>query len=429
MKRSSTLLTTEFEKEIATSEYQRTQLIIGIFFVACIISIISYFFLNNAVVQIFGWATNYLNVFRWLAVIIIYEIIILQVLSYLRRKYQRVSETFRYAHTLIEVSLPSVLMLYMVDVNDQLLFIDSPVVFIYSLFITLSVLHLDFKLSFLTSIVAAAEYAFIIYYGFNVAEPNLQVAAILPENSFYLRCIILIFGGVAGGFVAEELKRRIQTTFNLQDSKNDMEVLFGQQVSREVLLTLVEERGRAKKQEATVLALDIRNFTAFAETHTPDEIMDFQNKIFGPIIDIINQHQGVVNQIMGDGMMATFGTPVSNPLHADMAFETSLKILSKVKELVQEGIIEETKVGLGLHTGDVVTGNIGNENRKQYSISGSAVIIAFRVEQLNKELGSELLITDAVKDRIAPGKIQLTSLGKQPMKGFGYEVEVYRVDA
>jgi adenylate cyclase len=190
----------------------------------------------------------------------------------------------------------------------------------------------------------------------------------------------------------------------------------------------VEERGIAKKQEATVLALDIRNFTSFAETHSPDEIMDFQNKIFGPVMDIINQHQGVVNQIMGDGMMATFGTPVSNALHPDMAFEAAIKIRNKVKELVRDEIIEPTRVGLGLHTGDVVTGNIGNEIRKQYSISGSAVIIAFRVEQLNKEFGSDLLITDTVKTRITPGKIELTSLGKRPIKGFGNEIEVYRVE-
>lgn len=75
----------------------------------------------------------------------------------------------------------------------------------------------------------------------------------------------------------------------------------------------------------------------------------------------------------------------------------------------------------------MITGNIGTENRKQYSISGSAVIIAFRVEQLNKEFGSDLLITDAVKNRVAPGRIQLTSLGLQPMRGFGYAVEVFQV--
>lgn len=427
LRRNSTLFTPEFEREIARSEYQRTRLVIALFTLATIISAGNYFFIDSTIISIFGGARNYFFVIGWLCALILYEIISLQLISYMRRKYERISERFRYIHTLIEVSFPSLLMLYMVDMNKQLFFVDSPVVFIYSLFITLSVLHLDFKLSVVTAVLAAIEYGFIVYYGFNVAVVDSPLVNVLPENTFYLRCLVLVIGGLAGGFVAEELKRRIQKTFEIERSKNDIEALFGQQVSREVLLTLVEQRGRAQKQEATVLAMDIRNFTAFAETHTPDEIMDFQNKIFGPVIDIINQHQGVVNQIMGDGLMATFGTPVSNPLHADMAFEASLKIQSKVAELVSQEIIPDTRVGLGLHTGDVVTGNIGNESRKQYSISGSAVIIAFRVEQLNKEFGSQLLITDAVKNKVVPGKVVLTSLGKQPMKGFGYEVEIYKV--
>ena len=426
-KKHSTLLTPEFEREIVSSEYQRTRLIIGLFFMSIVAASVNYFFIDENVISIFGGAHNYFFVVAWLLTLIAYEGVILWVISYLRKRYQRESDGFRYVHTLIEVTFPSLLMLYMVELNDQLFFIDSPVVFIYSLFITLSVLHLDFKLSFMTGLLAAIEYGFIIFYAFNLADTDPNFAKFLPQNTFYLRCIILVIGGIAGGFVAEELKKRIQSSFEILRAKNDMEVMFGQQVSKEVLLSLVEERGIARKQEATVLAMDIRNFTAFAETHTPDEIMDYQNKIFGPVIDIVNQHQGVVNQIMGDGMMATFGTPVSNPLHPDMAFEASLRIQNKVKELVRDGVIPETRIGLGLHTGDVVTGNIGNESRKQYSISGSAVIIAFRVEQLNKQFGSELLITDSVKDRIVPGKTPMTSLGKQPMKGFGLEVEVFRM--
>jgi adenylate cyclase len=131
---------------------------------------------------------------------------------------------------------------------------------------------------------------------------------------------------------------------------------------------------------------------------------------------------------LGDGIMATFGIPSSNPLHADMAFEAALKIRRKISELVQHQIIPDTKIGLGLHTGDVITGNIGNENRKQYSISGTAVIIAFRIEQLNKEFNSNLLISQAVKDKIELGKVSLTTLGMQPLKGFGYEIEIFKVD-
>ena len=427
MRRHSTLLTPEFEKEIARSEYQRTRLLILLLSIVFVAANINYLFIDSNITTFYGGTKTYFFVITWLLVFLVYELITLWMISYYRKKYQRVSRPFRFAHTLIEVSFPSLLTLYMVDWREQLLFIDSPIIFVYFLFIILSVLHLEFKLSVFTAFLATSQYCFTVYYGYNIVNLPPESLADLPENTFYLRGVVMMICGFAGGFVAEELKRRIQSSFELLKAKNDMELLFGQQVSKEVLTTLIKEHGQAKKQEATVLALDIRNFTAFAETHSPDEIMDFQNKIFGPVIDIINQHQGVVNQIMGDGLMATFGTPVSNPLHADMAFEASLRIQKKVKELVENNIIPDTRIGLGLHTGDVITGNIGNENRKQYSISGSAVIVAFRVEQLNKQFGSELLITDAVKSRIVAGKIPMTSLGKQPMKGFGYEVEVYKM--
>lgn len=428
MKRISTVVYPEFEKEIARSEYQRTQLIIAIFLIAFVTINVNYFFLNAEVTAIYGGAENYFFSVGWLSVFILFEVAALRLISFSRRKYHRVRDVFRFLHTFIEITFPSMLMLYMVDLQHQLLFIDSPIFLMYFLFIIISVLHLDFKLSFFTALLAAAQYAVIIFYGYATASDAELIKMTLPENSFYLRCIVLVISGLAAGYVAQDVKRRVYVLFDLQRAKSDMEILFGQQVSREVLSALVKEQGKAKKQEASVLALDIRNFTAFAESHTPDEIMDFQNKIFGPIIDIINQHQGIVNQILGDGIMATFGTPVSNPLHADMAFEASLKILNKVSELCKSGVIPETRLGLGLHTGDVITGNIGNESRKQYSISGSAVIIAFRVEQLNKQFESELLITDAVKSRIALGKIKISSLGKQSMRGFGHEIEIYKVE-
>ena len=85
--------------------------------------------------------------------------------------------------------------------------------------------------------------------------------------------------------------------------------------------------------------LDIRNFTAFADTHTAEEVIDFQNKVLSPVIEIINQHQGVVFQILGDGVMACFGSPVENVLHADMAFQSGLNILRKIQELSDQNTI------------------------------------------------------------------------------------------
>lgn len=418
----------DFEVEITKSEYQRTRLMLATFGFGFIVSIINYFLLDDAVTRYYGGTMNYFFVVIWIGAFIFYELFLLrQVASYLA-KGTKVSTKFKVIHSQAEVILVSALLFYMVDVKDMQAFLDSPIVLLYFLFLILSVLHLDFKISLFTGLSAALQYAFIVWYGFHVADSRPENLLNVPENNFYLRAIVLILSSGAAGFVAGEVKRRVRASFDLQNAKSDMELLFGQQVSKEVLQTLVEDRGTLKKQEATVLVLDIRNFSSFAEQHSPDEIMEFQNKIFGPIIDIINQHQGVVNQILGDGIMATFGTPVNNPLHVDMAFQAALKILERVKELSNKGIIPQTKIGLGIHTGEVITGNIGNENRKQYSISGTAVIIAFRVEQLNKELESELLITAAIREKIIPGKVTILSLGLKPLKGLGKYIEVYKVN-
>ena len=237
----------------------------------------------------------------------------------------------------------------------------------------------------------------------------------------------MVFSGAAAAFVSNELKNRIKTTFDFQEQKNELELLFGQQVSKEVSKALIEEKGATKRREATVMFLDIRNFTAFADTHTADEVIHYQNEFLSPVINIINQHQGVVFQILGDGLMACFGSPVENVLHADMAFQASLKILNQVKQLSENAFIPPTMVGIGLHSGLMVTGNIGNENRKQFSISGTPVIVASRIEQLNKKYGTQLLISEQVYSQIVKGKLPITYIGEEPLRGIGVPVKIYKV--
>jgi adenylate cyclase len=397
----------------------------GAFAIGFIITIVNYFLLSEDILRYYGGTFNYFIVVGWLGLFIVYEFFVRrQIRGYIRRK-KRISGRFKIKHSLIEVSLVSLLIFYMVGIKQMVIFLDSPLNLLYYLFLILSVLHLDKRISLLTGISGAIQYSFNTWYSFHVSGAGLHLIANTPENSYYLDCVVLIVSGTAAGYVAGQVKRFVKVSLEARKAKNEMELLFGQQVSQEVVNALVEDKGLTK-HEATVLAMDIRNFTSFAENHSPGEIMDFQNKIFGPILDIVGQYGGVVNQIMGDGLMATFGILVSNPRHAEMAFLAALKIREKVKELSEEGVIPATRIGLGIHTGEVVTGNIGNETRKQYSISGSAVIIAFRVEQLNKEFDSELLITGQVRVRIARTISQLSYLGLKPIKGFEYEVDVYQ---
>jgi adenylate cyclase len=426
MSKSKNKLYSEFEWEVIKSELTRTRLTIGVLFVALSIATINYFVLNQEIMDYYGGESLYWASVIWVSGFIGYEFIVLYVQKVRIKSRRPVLVGHRVAHIVMETSFPSIIIFYNV-LHGITPILDGPQHVAYFIFIILSVLSLDFKLSFLTAAVASSGYMFCVYYVFHQIESTEYVLSV-PENSYVIRTILMLMCGVVAGFVANVVKRGVLHSLDLKHSKSDLETLLGQQVSREVFHSLLEERGSVKKQDATVLALDIRNFTEFAELHAPDEIMAYQNKVFGPILDIVTQHQGVVNQILGDGIMATFGAPGSNPLHAEMAFQSALRIRKKVKQLGDELQIPITRIGIGLHTGEVVTGNIGNDQRKQFSISGTAVIIAFRVEQLNKEFGTEILITEDVKNNITIGRTIIHDKGPVTLKGLGKSVTVFQVE-
>jgi adenylate cyclase len=415
------------KSEEVKSEFQRSYLLIVLFSLILLVAGVNYFVLKDSLVNFYGGTPVFVKGIGFLLVFLFYQVLILQYLKGKLRDGSGTPRLYKYVHTMIEVSFPTAIMFFMMSQLKMLSYLDSPVFLLYFLFIILSILHLDFRVSIFAGTFAAIHYVFLIYYGFNYATLEGVYEPATPEAAHYIRAVIMVFSGAAAAFVAAELKARIKTTFDFQEKKNELEVLFGQQVSKEVSKALIEEKGVTTRREATVMFLDIRNFTAFADAHTADEVINYQNQFLSPVIDIINQHQGVVFQILGDGLMACFGSPGENVLHADMAFQSSLKILNQVKHASDEKIIPPTTVGIGLHSGLMVTGNIGNENRKQFSISGTPVIVASRIEQLNKKYGTQLLISGQVYEQIVKGKMPITYIGEEPLKGIGVPVKIYKV--
>jgi len=191
-----------------------------------------------------------------------------------------------------------------------------------------------------------------------------------------------------------------ETRNNLEIAEKNISTLLKQQVSGEIAKELIKPSNQGKKKFVCVMFLDIRDFTPRAETMSPEELIDYQNNVFGFMIDTIEKYNGNINQIMGDGFMATFGAPKSYGNDCKNAYNAAREILVKVKEKNDSNDIPPTKVGIGLHAGNVVTGNVGTDIRKQYSVTGNTVIIASRVEQLNKEYKSQLIITEEVYEHI-----------------------------
>lgn len=417
----------DLHKEIAQSEYRRTYLTIGVILVSLVLAIINFIFFGREESNFYGEANVYLVLIIWIFVFMAYELAILARIKRYLKHNQPVPRIFKVINVMDEISFISALLFILIYYSQQDAFLDSPVYVMYFVFLILSALHLDFRLSILMGVVAAVQYVLIANYAHYFVESPNQIGANLPLNVYYIKGFLFIIAACCAGYVSEEINTRIRHAFDNLMAKNQIEKLFGQQVSKEVVNALINQPEESKKVEASIMFLDIRDFTSLVESKTPQQIIEYQNKVFEPIIDIINDHGGIVNQILGDGIMASFGTPIERQDHSLKAYQCGLRILSKVETMSMKKNIPFTKVGIGIHTGPVVTGNIGNDERKQFSISGSAVIIAARLEQLNKKLASQFVISKEVFTNLNRNDSHIMAVGSHELKGIGQKVEVYKV--
>jgi adenylate cyclase len=153
---------------------------------------------------------------------------------------------------------------------------------------------------------------------------------------------------------------------------------------------------RSEKRNVCVMFLDIRNFTSFAEQRAPEEVVSYLESLFEFMIEIVNRHHGVINKFLGDGFMAVFGAPLSDGDDCLHAIAAAQEILTRVDLEVTHGNVLPTRVGIGLHAGEAVTGSIGTALRREYAVIGDVVNLASRIEQLNKQFGSQFLISETV---------------------------------
>jgi len=175
-----------------------------------------------------------------------------------------------------------------------------------------------------------------------------------------------------------------------------------------------------------IMFIDIRGFTRFAVNRRPEEIAQYQNDFFRIVINSVMQYNGIVHQFLGDGCMVTFGATVEleNPSrNAVLASERLLKALDEARD---KGELRETRIGIGIHSGEVVTGNVGTAGYQQNSISGSVVILAARIEQMNKEFDSQLLVSEEVA-RSSGRLADATSLGAVALKGWHKPVSIFKL--
>jgi adenylate cyclase len=335
----------------------------------------------------------------------------------------RPSALRRYGYAFVETSLPTLVIVYYATFLGPVQALLMPSSFVYFLFILLSTLRLDFGLSAFTGLVAFVEYASLtLFWGSVDTTVSEPVLSSLPQH--LAKACILLVTGVAAGFVARRLRNSFTRALESHEDRSRILGVFGQHVSPQVVERLVtgEPEARGELRDVCVMFLDIRDFTAFAEKRSPEEVVGYLNTIFDAAVAAVVEHHGIVNKFLGDGFMAVFGAPIAEGNPCSNAVEAGLDVLGRIERLQAEGRIAPTRVGLGLHAGPAVVGTVGATQRKEYTVIGDVVNVASRVEALNKEFGSSMLVTEAVWR--ASGRNDESPLSRDPLRVRGREMPV-----
>jgi adenylate cyclase len=254
-------------------------------------------------------------------------------------------------------------------------------------------------------------------YAVKAFDGGLWVSMIEPLAAMGLA----LFSGTAYQYFVEgREKRKVKT-------------LFGRYVSKDVYEQLLAHPDQAAlggtRRDMSVLFSDIRGFTTVTEKGQPEELVAQLNEYFSRMVDIVFRHQGTVDKFVGDMVMALFGAPVEDPDHAQHAVGAATDMVRELGELNRQWAAEgrpQLDIGIGVNSGDMIAGNIGSSSIMSYTVIGDNVNLGSRLESLNKNYGTRIIVSDATRGRLTGG-YDIRPLGSVVVKGKTRPVEIFEI--
>jgi len=253
-------------------------------------------------------------------------------------------------------------------------------------------------------------------------------AALSFRNGIWLPCVPTVAGLIIAQFSSVAYKYFVEDR-----AKRQVKALFSRYVSPAVVRELIEDPSKARlgghRREMTVLFSDIRGFTTFSEAGKPEDVIKQLNEYFSRMVELLFQHQGTLDKFVGDMIMGLFNAPVLDPEHADHAVQMALAMLRELRVLNERWRSEGRPtfdIGVGVNTGDMIVGNVGSERTLSYTVIGDNVNLGSRLESLNKEFKSHIIISEFTKNKIK-GSYFIRPLGSAKVKGKTKEVSIFEV--
>ncbi|MFM8532493.1 MAG: adenylate/guanylate cyclase domain-containing protein [Acidimicrobiia bacterium] len=331
----------------------------------------------------------------------------------------------RFGNALVETSLPGVMIYLLAGRMEPALVLCFWPPLLYFIFILLSTLRLDFWLSLWTGFVAAVQQNALADYflGLTLAMGEGNQAPLYH----FSRSVVLLVAGVVAGVVAVSLRRQFENSALAAASRDRVTSLFGQHVSPAVVDQLLAQASDPPSEMRTVcvMFLDIRGFTAMTRQRSADETVALLNDFFAEMIDVVDRHNGIINKFLGDGFLAIFGAPLHDPAAARNALAAGHAMLDVVDRWNGARTLQALRIGIGIHCGEAVTGTVGSPQRKEYTVIGDTVNLAARLEQLTKDTGARILVSDSLREAAAAENA--IDLGELPVRGYSEGVRVWRV--
>jgi adenylate cyclase len=246
---------------------------------------------------------------------------------------------------------------------------------------------------------------------------------VLTMASPILAVAVALFAGTAYRYFVEDAEKR------------KVSRLFGRYVSRDVYTQLMAHPELAAlggaRREMSVLFSDLRGFTSITEKGNPEDLVAQLNEYFTRMVEIVFRNGGTVDKFVGDMVMALFGAPLDDVDHADHAVTTAVEMVRELGELNRRWAAEgrvQLDIGVGVNSGGMIAGNIGSSAIMSYTVIGDKVNLAARLESLNKDYQTRIIISEATRRRLSRS-YELRPLGGVVVKGKTRTVDIFEVIA